>query len=430
MNAQSTEYLSIKEAAEMLSIHPETLRRWDRAKKIISIRIGASGHRKFRKTDIELLTRNQSKDFYRLHLQFQNYMLDKGYESRKREPLISPIFSTTFTPSGGPDLVYEIGKGQLFKNVVINQPCIRHWDIELVGDNKHLSFFNMSVTASTAATGFSRNKNITDYINFLVTYLRIDLSRVYASYCGKGFIKGFKIDEDSEIRTIWKENGILEERQICFSEKLVHEAFVANSVEPYGGYRSELFYDTRTVSKPIRSVDEFVALEKAGVILEFFTHVKYWCEVKNGNIEARLPDSSIVCASGTGPQRLLRILENVHDINDISILQSIRQIFERFTELENEDVDILTDHIRALTFLIGDGAANLTGRNNRSRRSILNKYKRRIKDRIEKIPLASRSSTLNLATQKAIDLFSVLFPVFEERRRLISKELIDQVMVG
>lgn len=430
MTENNTEYLSINEAANILGIHPETLRRWDRTGKVISMRIGARGHRKYRRIDLESLTRNESKDFYRLHLQFQNYMLELGYEVKKREPLVSPVFPTTFTPSGGPDLVYDLANKHIIKNVVINQPCIRHWDIKLVGDSKHLSFFNMFVTASSSLSGFTRSKNISDYVNFLINYLHLDISRVYGSYCGRGVINGYDIEEDTEIKSIWKENGISEERQICFDQDLVKEAFVANSVEPYGGYRAELFYDTRIAAKPVSSRDEFVALEQSGVILEFFTHVKYWCLVENGKITKALDKNLIISASGSGPQRLLRILENVYDINDISVLKSIRQVFKNFKELENSDIDVLTDHIRAYTFLIGDNAVNLSGRKNKSRRTILNTYKKRIKERIQKLPSKSRLAILSSATHKVVDLFCVLFPVFEQKRNFIIREMVDSILVG
>jgi len=44
--------LSIQEAAEMLGVHPETLRRWDRSGKLKAIKIGERGDRRFSKTDI------------------------------------------------------------------------------------------------------------------------------------------------------------------------------------------------------------------------------------------------------------------------------------------------------------------------------------------------------------------------------------------
>ncbi|OGK35720.1 hypothetical protein A3F59_02355 [Candidatus Roizmanbacteria bacterium RIFCSPHIGHO2_12_FULL_38_13] len=45
--------LRIREAAEMLSVNPETLRRWDRSGKLKAIIISKRGDRRYRKEDIE-----------------------------------------------------------------------------------------------------------------------------------------------------------------------------------------------------------------------------------------------------------------------------------------------------------------------------------------------------------------------------------------
>jgi len=45
--------LKIREAAEMLSVNPETLRRWDRSGKLKAIIISKRGDRRYREEDIE-----------------------------------------------------------------------------------------------------------------------------------------------------------------------------------------------------------------------------------------------------------------------------------------------------------------------------------------------------------------------------------------
>ena len=50
--AKLPKLLRIREAAEMLSVHPETLRRWDRQGKLKAVRFGNRGDRRYRKEDI------------------------------------------------------------------------------------------------------------------------------------------------------------------------------------------------------------------------------------------------------------------------------------------------------------------------------------------------------------------------------------------
>lgn len=54
---ENKEFLSIREVAEFLGVHQETLRRWDREGKLRSVRIGERGHRKYKKEDIEKLSK-------------------------------------------------------------------------------------------------------------------------------------------------------------------------------------------------------------------------------------------------------------------------------------------------------------------------------------------------------------------------------------
>jgi len=46
--------LTISEAARRLSVHPETLRRWERAGEVASVRT-LGGHRRFRADDIDAI---------------------------------------------------------------------------------------------------------------------------------------------------------------------------------------------------------------------------------------------------------------------------------------------------------------------------------------------------------------------------------------
>lgn len=53
--------LKIRDVAELLSVNPETLRRWDRAKKLIALKINSRGDRRYRKSDIDKFIKNKNK---------------------------------------------------------------------------------------------------------------------------------------------------------------------------------------------------------------------------------------------------------------------------------------------------------------------------------------------------------------------------------
>lgn len=48
-----TRLIKIKEAAEMLGVNPETLRRWDRNGKLKAVKVSIRGDRRYIKKDIE-----------------------------------------------------------------------------------------------------------------------------------------------------------------------------------------------------------------------------------------------------------------------------------------------------------------------------------------------------------------------------------------
>ena len=55
-----TKLLKIREAAEMLGVNPETLRRWDNDGKLKAIIISTRGDRRYRESDIQAyLSRNK-----------------------------------------------------------------------------------------------------------------------------------------------------------------------------------------------------------------------------------------------------------------------------------------------------------------------------------------------------------------------------------
>ncbi len=51
--ARKIRLIKIREAAEMLGVNPETLRRWDREGKLKAIIISKRGDRRYKQEDIE-----------------------------------------------------------------------------------------------------------------------------------------------------------------------------------------------------------------------------------------------------------------------------------------------------------------------------------------------------------------------------------------
>lgn len=52
-NTRLPKLLTIRQAAEILNVHVETLRRWDKAGKLKSIRVNQRGDRRYKPEEIE-----------------------------------------------------------------------------------------------------------------------------------------------------------------------------------------------------------------------------------------------------------------------------------------------------------------------------------------------------------------------------------------
>lgn len=59
--AQDLKLLRIKEAAEILGVNPETLRRWDRDGKLLAIKVSKRGDRRYNPTDIQKFIEKSKK---------------------------------------------------------------------------------------------------------------------------------------------------------------------------------------------------------------------------------------------------------------------------------------------------------------------------------------------------------------------------------
>ncbi|MDP8212967.1 MAG: alanine--tRNA ligase-related protein [Candidatus Zapsychrus exili] len=258
--------------------------------------------------------------------QFQQYMTERGYNSISSDSLVNETFPTCFTVSGGPNFV-----GKSNGPYVVIQPCHRYWDIEKVGDKTHLSFFEMAVTFSD--NPLDRERILQDQLSFLRS---IKLDNFTAHYFDGGTINNVKVNPD-EVKPIWESLGI--EKFVPHTDM---ESYVANQVEPYGGPRTELFFPS--------NIGE----------LELFTSVLYDQRVEKGEIVSEYNPPTI--AAGFGLERVVQAINGLESISTI------------FKKIDNNP--IVADHIRGLAFLAKDGAFELSGDTNSSRKTILNRYLR------------------------------------------------------
>lgn len=224
------------------------------------------------------------------------------------------------------------------------QKCIRTGDIENVGKtDRHGTFFEMLGNFSFG--DYFKKESLQWSWEFLTKVIGLDPERLYASVY---------LDDD-EAYEIWnKVIGLPKEKIFRFGKE---DNFWEHGAGPCGPC-SEIFYD-RGEKYGCGSPDCTVGCECDRFIEVWNNVFTQFNGDGNGNYE-ELENKNI--DTGMGLERLATIVQDVGSIFDIDTIKAIRdKVCEiaglTYGEDPNKDVSIrlITDHIRSVTFMTGDG---------------------------------------------------------------------------
>ncbi len=212
------------------------------------------------------------------------------------------------------------------------QKCIRTGDIDEVGDNTHLSFFEMMGNFSFGyREGFKGSYFKKDAIalawEFLTDSLGFEKNRIYATY--------FEGNNDAPI-----DEGSL---------KILESIDGLSNVIPQGF--DDNFWSLGTDRSP------------GGPTVEFYIDgVEIWNLVFNEYVfrDGKYERTQLNGVdTGMGFERLLAMIERVDNVYDTELFQSV---LDKISQLSGKNYDenkkefrIIADHIKAATFAIADG---------------------------------------------------------------------------
>lgn len=316
------------------------------------------------------------KDPNQLRQSFFDFVRSKGGVIVPSSSLLPENDPTTlFTGSGmQPMIPYLLGEKHPMGNHVANvQKCLRTGDIESVGDNSHLTFFEMVGRWSFGADPASyKLMQIEMMWAWQIGELGMDPKRFYVSvYQGNASIG---IARDDEAINIWcdlfKSAGIepvvetdpwkygasrggriflYDEHQNWWSRAGVPENMPVG--EP-GGPDSEMFFDFDPSSDPLDhpATDTPRFLEIGNNV--FMSHRK----TENGFQALSRPNIDY----GGGLERIAAAVNGDADIYQTVFFTQPKRKLEQLTgqtyENAKKEFRIILDHTRAATFLINDGA--------------------------------------------------------------------------
>lgn len=276
---------------------------------------------------------------------FINYFLSRGHKEIPGSSLIPENDpSVLFTTAGMHPLVpYLLGESHpLGKRLVNYQKCLRTDDINEVGDDIHLTFFEM--LGNWSLGDYFKEDTISMSYDFLINHLGLDPSRLAVTV--------FEGDKDAERDTVaakvWHDLGIPYDRIYYYGKK-------ENWWGPAGqtgpcGPDTEIFYDSL---KPKCSANCGPSCG-CGKYWEIWNDV--FMQYDKGKEENFLLLKNKNVDTGLGLERITAIMEGKESIYETELFRDIAREIRQKTSLNNEkSTRVIADHLRAACFVLSDG---------------------------------------------------------------------------
>ncbi len=248
-----------------------------------------------------------------------------------------------FTTAGMHPLVpYLLGQPHpLGKRLVNVQQCLRTGDINEVGDNVHLTFFEM--LGNWSLGDYFKKEAIELSYEFLTKILKLSPKKL-AITCFKGDKNAPK---DTEAANLWEKAGISKSR-IFFLDKTENWWGPAGNTGPCGP-DTEMFYWVGK-GKPSKDINHSSWIEIWNDV--FMQYVKdekgRYKSAKQKNVD-----------TGMGVERTIVALSGVKTIYDTylfkPIIKEIEKISKKSYQKNTREFRIIADHIRSAVFIISDG---------------------------------------------------------------------------
>jgi alanyl-tRNA synthetase len=279
---------------------------------------------------------------------YVNFFVERGHTYIRSASLIPENDPTVlFTTAGMHPLVpYLLGERHPGGKRLVNfQKCIRTGDIEEVGDASHLTFFEM--LGNWSLGDYFKKESIEYSFGLLKNVLNIDKEQLAVT----AFEGEEGIPKDTETAEHWRSHGIRDD-QIFFYGRKDNWWGPAGQTGPCGP-DTEIFFDNGQK----RCGPDCGPSCKCGKYTEIWNNVfMQYNKDKEGNF-APLKQKNV--DTGMGLERVLCMVNRLRTVYDTSLFTGIIGKLEELSGKKyNDDMRsfrIIADHLRASTFLLGDG---------------------------------------------------------------------------
>ncbi len=340
---------------------------------------------------------------------YLNYFKNHGHKVIPSAPLIPENDpSVLFTTAGMQPLVpYLLGeKHPEGTRLTDYQKCLRTNDIDEVGDNRHLTYFEMMGNWSLG--DYFKEESIAMSFEFLTKELGIPAERISVT-CFAG-------DEDAPRDNItaecWKKAGIPDERIYFYGKD--DNWWIAGEEGPCGP-DTEMFYDTGKPAcgdncQPSCDCGKYVEIWN-NVFMEYYKSKDgTYTKLKQRNVD-----------TGLGLERMTMLLQGKQTPFDTELFAPIMEKLSQLAKVDNiESRRIVAEHLRASMMIICDGGRP----SNIDRGYVLRKLIRRMSRHLNKlqIDLSELSNLIDLN----IDVLKEMYPELVDNKETIKRTIIEE----
>ena len=335
------------------------------------------------------------------------FFKNKGHSIISGAPLIPENDPTVlFTTAGMQPLVpYLTGqKHPSGTRITDYQKCVRTNDIDEVGDNRHLTFFEM--LGNWSLGDYFKQDSIRYSYELLTKVFNIPSEKISVTCFG-----GDKdAPRDEEAARIWEECGITKDR-IYFFGKEDNWWGPAGQTGPCGP-DTEIFYDTGV--KPCS--DNCNPSCDCGKYIEIWNNVFMEYNKKEDGSFENLTQKNV--DTGMGLERITFLLQGKKDVFETELFLPIIEKVKELSKKPNEEsLRIIADHMRAASMLICDFVVP----SNIGQGYILRRLIRRVIRHMRKIEFDTDNMVEVCNT--LVDSLSNMYPELEKNRELIVSQI-------
>ena len=340
---------------------------------------------------------------------YLNYFKNHGHKVIPSAPLIPENDpSVLFTTAGMQPLVpYLLGeKHPEGTRLTDYQKCLRTNDIDEVGDNRHLTYFEMMGNWSLG--DYFKEESIAMSFEFLTKELGIPAEKISVT-CFAG-------DEDAPRDNItaecWKKAGIPDERIYFYGKD--DNWWIAGEEGPCGP-DTEMFYDTGKPAcgdncQPSCDCGKYVEIWN-NVFMEYYKSKDgTYTKLKQRNVD-----------TGLGLERMTMLLQGKQTPFDTELFAPIMEKLSQLAKVDNiESRRIVAEHLRSSMMIICDGGRP----SNIDRGYVLRKLIRRMSRHLNKlqIDLSELSNLIDLN----IDVLKEMYPELVDNKETIKQTIIEE----